>query len=127
MAEAEKRDHRKIGSEQALYFFNDLSPGSAFFLPNGTRIYNSLLDLMRSEYRKRGFTEVITPNIYNSKLWETSGHWQNYEVNIRNIARYVYIDGGQGKMGIETYELPRTLCHVQEQRQVLSGVADSFR
>ncbi|KAI0691258.1 tars protein [Cerioporus squamosus] len=79
LAEAAKRDHRKIGKEQELFFFNDLSPGSCFFLPHGTRIYNSLVELMRAEYFKRGYQEVISPNMYNSKLWETSGHWQNYK------------------------------------------------
>ncbi|KAG9305630.1 hypothetical protein G9A89_001691 [Geosiphon pyriformis] len=81
--EAAKRDHRKIGQEQELFFFNpEYSPGSCFFLPNGTRIYNTLIDLIREEYRKRGFTEVISPNMYNIKLWEESGHWQNYEENM---------------------------------------------
>lgn len=79
LAEAAKRDHRKIAREQELFFFNDLSPGSCFFLPHGTRIYNTLIELMRSEYWKRGYQEVISPNMYNSKLWETSGHWQNYK------------------------------------------------
>ncbi|KAH7910912.1 hypothetical protein BJ138DRAFT_1126481 [Hygrophoropsis aurantiaca] len=79
LAEAAKRDHRKIGKEQELFFFNDMSPGSCFFLPHGTRIYNTLLELMRSEYVKRGYQEVISPNMYNVKLWETSGHWQNYQ------------------------------------------------
>ncbi|KAI0088225.1 threonyl-tRNA synthetase [Irpex rosettiformis] len=79
LEEAAKRDHRKIGKEQELFFFNDVSPGSAFWLPHGTRIYNTLLELMRSEYFKRGYQEVISPNIYHSKLWETSGHWKNYK------------------------------------------------
>ncbi|KAI8854087.1 hypothetical protein BC829DRAFT_426875 [Chytridium lagenaria] len=79
MEEAAKRDHRKIGIEQELFFFNELSPGSCFFLPHGARIYNALLDLQKGEYRKRGFHEVVTPNMYNTKLWETSGHWQNYK------------------------------------------------
>ncbi|EAU80442.2 tars protein [Coprinopsis cinerea okayama7 len=79
LEEAAKRDHRKIGREQELWFFNDLSPGSCFWLPHGTRIYNTLVELMREEYFKRGYQEVISPNMYNSKLWETSGHWQNYK------------------------------------------------
>ncbi|KAJ4489998.1 tars protein [Lentinula aciculospora] len=79
LAEAAKRDHRKIGKEQELFFFNDHSPGSCFFLPHGTRIYNSLVELLRLEYSKRGYQEVISPNMYHSKLWETSGHWQNYK------------------------------------------------
>ncbi|KWU41505.1 tars protein [Rhodotorula sp. JG-1b] len=78
LEEAAKRDHRRIGKDQELFFFHDLSPGSAFWLPHGTRIYNTLVEFMRSEYRKRNYQEVITPNMFNSKLWETSGHWQNY-------------------------------------------------
>ncbi|XP_061116101.1 threonine--tRNA ligase 1, cytoplasmic [Conger conger] len=80
--EAKNRDHRKLGREQDLYFFHDLSPGSCFFLPKGAYIYNSLVQFIRSEYRKRGFQEVVTPNIYNSKLWQTSGHWQHYSENM---------------------------------------------
>ena len=78
LAEAAKRDHRKIGIAQELFFFNELSPGSCFWLPHGAKIYNTLLGFMKEEYRKRGFEEVITPNMFNSKLWKTSGHWQNY-------------------------------------------------
>ncbi|XP_064867377.1 threonine--tRNA ligase 1, cytoplasmic [Oncorhynchus nerka] len=80
--EAKNRDHRKLGREQDLFFFHDLSPGSCFFLPKGSYIYNSLVDFIRSEYRKRGFQEVVTPNIYNSKLWQASGHWQHYSDNM---------------------------------------------
>ncbi|KAI8835686.1 hypothetical protein BJ741DRAFT_665239 [Chytriomyces cf. hyalinus JEL632] len=78
MEDAAKRDHRKIGIEQELFFFHELSPGSAFWQPNGAIVYNNLIQLQKEEYRKRGFKEVITPNMYNSKLWETSGHWQHY-------------------------------------------------
>ncbi|XP_035234806.1 threonine--tRNA ligase 1, cytoplasmic isoform X2 [Anguilla anguilla] len=80
--EAKNRDHRKLGREQDLFFFHDLSPGSCFFLPKGAYIYNSLVQFIRSEYKKRGFQEVVTPNIYNSKLWQTSGHWQHYSENM---------------------------------------------
>ncbi|XBA46745.1 threonine-tRNA ligase, cytoplasmic [Candidozyma auris] len=82
LKEASERDHRKIGKEQELFYFNEVSPGSAFWLPHGTRIYNTLVDLIRSEYRQRGYEEVITPNMYNTKLWETSGHWANYKDNM---------------------------------------------
>ncbi|MCL4126262.1 UNVERIFIED_CONTAM: hypothetical protein GTU68_057213, partial [Idotea baltica] len=80
--EAAKRDHRKLGVQQKLYFFNELSPGSCFFTPRGAYIYNTLVEFIRCEYRKRGFQEVISPNIYNTKLWETSGHWQHYAENM---------------------------------------------
>ncbi|CAE6372385.1 unnamed protein product [Rhizoctonia solani] len=79
LAEAAKRDHRKIGKDQELFFFHELSPGSCFFLPHGTRIYNTLIEFIREEYRKRGYQEVISPNMFNSKLWERSGHWANYK------------------------------------------------
>lgn len=80
--EAAKRDHRRLGVDQELFFFHQLSPGSCFFLPMGTRIYNTLVDLQRAEYKRRGFDEVVTPNMFNTKLWETSGHWQNYQENM---------------------------------------------
>ncbi|XP_012620051.2 threonine--tRNA ligase 2, cytoplasmic [Microcebus murinus] len=80
--EAKNRDHRKIGKEQELFFFHDLSPGSCFFLPRGAFIYNTLMEFIREEYHKRNFTEVLSPNVYNSKLWETSGHWQHYSENM---------------------------------------------
>ncbi|OCF35327.1 threonine-tRNA ligase [Kwoniella heveanensis BCC8398] len=78
LEEAAKRDHRRIGKDQELFVFNDLSPGSAFFLPHGMRIYNTLMNFIKDEYFKRGFSEVGSPNMFNSKLWQTSGHWQNY-------------------------------------------------
>lgn len=80
--EAAKRDHRKLGREQDLFFFHELSPGSCFFQPKGAHVYNKLVDFIKSEYWKRGFHEVVSPNIYNSKLWETSGHWQHYADNM---------------------------------------------
>lgn len=80
--EAAKRDHRKIGQQQELFFFHELSPGSCFFQPRGTHIYNTLMNFLRCEYRKRGFQEVISPNMYNAKLWQTSGHWQHYSENM---------------------------------------------
>uniref|UniRef100_A0A8C9TJR5 threonine--tRNA ligase n=1 Tax=Scleropages formosus TaxID=113540 RepID=A0A8C9TJR5_SCLFO len=80
--EAKNRDHRKLGREQELFFFHELSPGSCFFLPKGAYIYSTLIGFIKSEYKKRGFQEVVTPNIYNSKLWQTSGHWQHYSENM---------------------------------------------
>jgi len=76
--EAAKRDHRVIGKQQELFQFSDVSPGSAFWFPHGLRIYNGLIDFQKKEYRKRGFSEVMSPNIYNAKLWMVSGHWDKY-------------------------------------------------
>ncbi|KAI5171065.1 threonyl-tRNA synthetase [Nematocida sp. LUAm3] len=79
LEEAKKNNHRKIGSELDLFFFSPVSPGSCFFLPKGAFIYNALVSLMREEYRKKGFKEVLTPNIYTNDLWKTSGHWDKYK------------------------------------------------
>jgi len=76
--QARERDHRKIGKEQELFMFNEYSPGSCFWYPKGAYIYNALMDLMKEEYRKRGFKEVMSPNMYDSDLWKKSGHWQHY-------------------------------------------------
>ncbi|PIO25271.1 hypothetical protein AB205_0130530, partial [Aquarana catesbeiana] len=72
----------KVYKDQELFFFHDLSPGSCFFLPRGAHIYNTLIEFIREEYQNRNFTEVATPNLYNSKLWEASGHWQHYSENM---------------------------------------------
>ncbi|XP_072969400.1 threonine--tRNA ligase, mitochondrial 1 [Typha angustifolia] len=82
LEEAKKRDHRLLGQSQELFFFHPLSPGSCFFLPNGTRIYNKLIEFLRKQYRDRGYQEVLSPNIYNMQLWETSGHAANYKENM---------------------------------------------
>lgn len=79
LEEAEKRNHRTLGQQQELFFFHELSPGSAMWLPHGTRVYNTLIEFFRTEYRQRGYQEVITPNMFNAKLWHQSGHWQNYK------------------------------------------------
>ncbi|KAJ5217173.1 hypothetical protein N7468_010181 [Penicillium chermesinum] len=78
LEEAEKRNHMRIGKAQELFFFDDVSPGSPFLLPNGTKIFNAIQKLLRTEYRKRGYSEVQTPNIFDSSLWKTSGHWAHY-------------------------------------------------
>ncbi|CAF1410559.1 unnamed protein product [Adineta steineri] len=83
--EAAKRNHRKIGVEQELFFFHEMSPGSCFFYPKGALIYNKLVEFIRGEYRKRGYQEVISPNMYNSKLWKTSGHWDHYSDDMFKI------------------------------------------
>lgn len=82
LEEAKKYDHRLVGTKQELFFCHPLSPGSWFFLPHGARIYNKLMDFIRSQYRERGYQEVLSPNMYNMQLWETSGHAANYKENM---------------------------------------------
>ena len=82
LEEAAKRDHRTLGKQQGLYSWHELSPGSAFMQPRGTHIYNELTQLIKKQYRIRGYSEVISPNIFNLKLWKTSGHYVNYKENM---------------------------------------------
>jgi threonyl-tRNA synthetase len=82
LEEASKRDHRKLGKELDLFMFHDWSPGSPFMLPKGTIIYNELLSFIRAEYKKNGYDEVVTPQLFNKALWEASGHWQHYKENM---------------------------------------------
>lgn len=69
-------------TKQNLVMFHDLSPGSAFWLPHGTRIYNKLIDFIRGHYWNRDFDEIITPNVFNLDLWHQSGHAMHYKENM---------------------------------------------
>ena len=83
VADAALYDHRVLGKKQELWNWNsDLSPGSTFWHPYGARIYLALVDFMRKQYRRRGFEEVITPNMYHTKLWQISGHYDKYKENL---------------------------------------------
>ena len=85
MEEAKKRDHRRLMGEQQLVMLHEYAPGMPFFLPKGAHIYNQLLAFIREEYHTRGYEEVITPQMFNKKLWETSGHWEHYQDDLFNL------------------------------------------
>lgn len=76
---AKERDHRRIMAKQELVMFHELSPGSAFWLPHGTRIYNKLISFIKGFYWERGYDEIITPNVFNLDLWHKSGHALHYK------------------------------------------------
>jgi threonyl-tRNA synthetase len=80
--EAEKRDHRKLGRELGLFFFDPIAPASPFFLPKGAFIVNALTEFVRGLYRRYDYKEVITPQIFNTDLWRRSGHYDNYADNM---------------------------------------------
>src|SRR5215207_3698599 len=82
LEQARARDHRKLGRELNLFTFSDVSPGVAFWLPAGTTLFNELVALNRSMQAERGYVEVKTPLVYESRLWETSGRWGKYRENI---------------------------------------------
>ncbi len=79
LEEAKKRDHRKLGKELGLFMFNPVAPGSPFFTPKGTVVYNELIEFMRRIYAHYNYKEVITPQVLDVTLWKTSGHYENYK------------------------------------------------
>jgi threonyl-tRNA synthetase len=82
LEEAAKRDHRKLGREMELFHMQEEAPGQIFWHPNGWNIYTTLQDYMRRQQRKGGYVEVNTPQVVSRKLWEASGHWENYQENM---------------------------------------------
>jgi threonyl-tRNA synthetase len=80
--EAKARDHRKLGRELGLFEWDPVSPGATFWHPKGTVLFNQLVALNRQMQEDRGYVEVKTPQLYESSLWETSGHWGKYKENI---------------------------------------------
>jgi threonyl-tRNA synthetase len=76
--EARRRDHRKLGAEFDLFLFHEWSPGSAFYLPKGLRLYQKLIDYVRGLYRKYGYDEVMCPQLFSAELFKTSGHYENF-------------------------------------------------
>ena len=77
--EAKKRDHRKLGKELDLFFFDETAPGMAYWLPKGFKMMNILIDFWRKEHEKRGYMEFSGPQLNSSELWKTSGHWDHYK------------------------------------------------
>src|SRR5687768_13054271 len=99
--EAKKRDHRKIGKDQKLFLFHHWAPGSPFWLPKGTTLYNTLANYIRSVIFPAGYTEVKAPIVFNKGLWETSGHWDHYRENM------FLVDSTDGEqMGLKAMNCP---------------------
>ena len=82
LEEARARDHRRIGTQLDLFHLSEHSPGSPFWHPKGMVIWNALEDLRRRENRRRGYSEVKTPLLYDLQTYITSGHYENYEENM---------------------------------------------
>jgi threonyl-tRNA synthetase len=82
LEQARERDHRKLGRELSLFMLSDLSPGSPFWLPKGTHIWNELTKLWRTTNVERGYQEVRSPILFDQELWKQSGHWHVYRDNM---------------------------------------------
>ena len=82
IAEAKKRNHRKLGLAMDLFSFHEAAPGMPFFHPKGMEIWNVLLDYWRAEHKAAGYVETKTPIMLDKSLWVQSGHWENYRENM---------------------------------------------
>jgi threonyl-tRNA synthetase len=82
LAEAERRDHRRLAREMDLFHFQEEGPGTVFWHPKGWTLFQTLINYMRRRQNEAGYIEVNTPQILDRALWETSGHWQTYRENM---------------------------------------------
>jgi threonyl-tRNA synthetase len=82
LAEAEKRDHRKLGTQLDLFHMQEEAPGMVFWHPKGWTLWQQVEQYMRRVYQDNGYQEVRCPQILDRSLWEKSGHWENYRENM---------------------------------------------
>ena len=93
LEEAKKRDHRKLGRELDLFTFHPESPAAPFLHPRGMALWRALEDWSLEVRRSGGFAEVRTPSLVRKELWETSGHWANYQDNMFVLDDYDHVSG----------------------------------
>ena len=104
LEEAKKRDHRKLGKELDLFFFDETAPGMAYWMPKGFTILNTLIDFWREEHKKRGYQEFSGPQISSSELWKTSGHWDHYKEDM-----YVLTDSDGKEQALKPMNCPNSI------------------
>jgi threonyl-tRNA synthetase len=102
LEQARARDHRRIGPQLDLFHLSEHSPGSPFWHPKGMVIWNSLEDLRRRENRRRGYSEVKTPLLYDIQTYVTSGHYENYEENMF----FVHTHEGEQPLALKPMNCP---------------------
>ena len=85
LEEAKKRDHRVLGNQLELFFFDDTAPGMPYWLPKGWRLYRTLLEFTQKLHEQRGYQEIVGPQLNHQSLWITSGHWEHYHDNMFTV------------------------------------------
>lgn len=111
LEEARKRDHRKLGKELDLFSFHPAAPASPFFHPKGAFVYNTLVEYIRGLYRRYGYEEVITPQIFDAGLWHRSGHYDHYKDNMY----FTHID--EREFGVKPMNCPsHTFIYASKKR-----------
>ena len=82
LEEAKERDHRRIGRELELFYFDEAGPGFPFFLPKGMVVVDGIQKAIRAELDAMDYDEIKTPTILSETLWHQSGHWDHYKDNM---------------------------------------------
>ncbi|HIG60315.1 MAG TPA: threonine--tRNA ligase [Gammaproteobacteria bacterium] len=138
LAEAEKRDHRKINKKLGLYHMQEEAPGSIFWHQKGWSIYKTIEAFMRDKQIEQGYQEIKTPQVVDFSLWEKSGHAdkfgddmftvttedRNYAIKPMNCPCHVQVFN----QGLKSYrDLPLRLaefgsCHRNEPSGSLHGI-----
>jgi threonyl-tRNA synthetase len=115
MAEAEKRDHRKIGKKLDLFHMQEEAPGSVFWHQKGWAIYNGIKDYMRQKQMQNGYEEIRTPQVVDYSLWEKSGHADKFGDDMFSITTE------DRQYAVKPMNCP---CHIQVYNQGLKSYRD---
>ena len=107
--EAKKRDHRKLGKELELFFFDETAPGMPYWMPKGFTLMNTLIDFWRKEHKKRGYQEFSGPQLNSSVLWKTSGHWDHYKEDM-----FVLTDADGSEQALKPMNCPNSIKIYQQ-------------
>ncbi len=121
LEQAALRDHRKLGREMDLFHMQEEAPGQVFWHANGWRIFTTAQAYMRRRLDKAGYVEVNTPQVVDRKLWEASGHWENYQEHMF----IVEVDEEHAReKRINALKPMNCPCHVQIYNQGLKSYRD---
>lgn len=104
LEESKKRDHRKLGKELELFFFDESAPGMAYWLPKGMKMLNVLIDFWRKIHEERGYQEFSGPQLNSSSLWKTSGHWDHYKEDM-----FVLTDADGDEQALKPMNCPNSI------------------
>ena len=104
LEEAMKRDHRKLGRELELFFFDETAPGMPYWLPKGFTMFNTLIEYWREIHKKEGYQEFSAPQINSSVLWKTSGHWDHYKEDM-----FILTDSDGNEQAIKPMSCPNSI------------------
>jgi len=115
LAEAEKRDHRKLGKAMNLFHTQEEAPGMIFWHARGWQLNMTIREYMRGQLQDHGYFEINTPQIVDRSLWEKSGHWDKYQ-------EMMFTTGSENRdYAVKPMNCP---CHVQVYNQGLKSYRD---